>query len=231
MSDYLFKKETLVPCLMSGLKYYPRAKACRETWLRDYEKFYIFGDTPDESVPITSIPGSGEDWNSHRAKRYKGMELALRECPDTRWFFYVACDNFIFNNTLRAFVDYLDANVSPGPAYVGGHVCHNSEHGPYFSGGGGYLLNREAAEILCQDVDKCINLTESEDITTGKLMRELGAGCYSSDLFFGCNPLHSDSCHDIRTIRNAVSFHWLSEEQIRYLQDVVEGKQPMRLWK
>lgn len=230
MSDFLFKKEDVVPCLMSGLKYYSRAKACTETWLRDYEKFYIFGDTPDDSVPITSIPGSGEDWHSHKAKRYKGMEIALRECPDTKWFFYIACDNFIFNKTLKAFLDYIEGQVEPGPAYVGGHTCNNEKWGPYFSGGGGYLLNREAAQILCNDVEKCINLTESEDITTGVLMRENGVKWYYSDLFIGCNPLHGEDCHSVKTLKGAISFHWLSEPQIRHLQDVVDMKQPMRMW-
>jgi len=223
--QFVFKKEEVIPCVMTGLKYYPRAKACRETWLKDYEKFYIFSDTPDDAVPITSIPGAGEDWHSHRAKRFFGLKKAFEENPDTRWFFCLSCDNYVFSQNFRPLLDKMIAELPNYPAYLGGDLLRYERlaNVEYVSGGAGYLINREAAQILLRNVGLCMTLTESEDVTVGVMMKIAGASSFCIEGFYGCNPMDKNNhckIHSLENVsKNPITFHYVTEQDIRNIHD------------
>jgi len=218
MSEKLFPESLVVPCLMSGKKYYDRARACRETWLSDFEKFYIFSETPDDSVPITPIRNAGEDWHSHRAKRYLGLVHALNTSPNAQWFLCVACDNFVFRDGLKSLMEKLE-NVTD-PVYIGGHTGNYREflNVPFASGGGGYLINRKAAILLVQDLRLCLTLTETEDVTTAIIFRVLGVPYYQYPGFHGCNPEKRECCTvEDPFAQSTITYHYMQEEDIRRL--------------
>ena len=218
--QFLFSRDEIVPCVMTGLKYYDRAKACRDTWLQDFEKYYIFGDTPDASVPITSIKGAGEDWHSHRAKRFMGLAIAYNENPNTEWFFCLSCDNFVFNKNLRNFLNNIE-NLRGTPAYVGGHSGSYERLAGlvYASGGAGYLLSRKAIPVLTNNLGLCLTLSEAEDVTVGAMMRIAGVPYYQADGFHGCNP--TDLKHECKLCEELahppLTFHYMKESDIRKL--------------
>lgn len=150
---------------LSGRDCLDRRERCLATWAADVERrpdvdlVFLLGDT--------TISEPRRDGN-----------LLYLPCPDdypslpqkTRWFCRWALENYRFEYLFKCDDDTyvcLDRLLSypSGIDYAGCDIGH------YASGGAGYLLSRQAAEVVAANLTDCVG---AEDVLVGQVLNEAG---------------------------------------------------------
>ena len=193
-------KQTLIGVL-SAATYDERRAACNETWIaaaraRGFEVLYILGDprlkSPERRGDLLVCP-CNEDYNSLSEKTRWLCRWAVEETGAEQVF---KCDDDTFVHVARF------AAFEPSAAY-GGH-----DLGGYCSGGAGYWLSRDAAQIVAD------TLTESiwcEDCAVGKVVAAAGLPLQACARFHPWNNRWPESTNDL------ITTHYCPPERMREL--------------
>jgi len=72
-----------------------RYSTCMNTWAKDFDNIFFFGGYLEDECLI-SIPGAGEDYNSHFIKQQLGFKYMFEQNPDLDWYGTTTCDAILF---------------------------------------------------------------------------------------------------------------------------------------
>ena len=139
--------------------FHTRGTAARDTWLSRVTNYYFLSATPYPYLPVTVVPGAGEDKLSNMKKLFYGLQIIYRQqmaLPvDNRqkWFYIAGCDTFILPHHLIKRLDGLDYQK---PTLVGGHWGVHPCPGPngtqylaeFPSGGAGFFYSMTLLELV-----------------------------------------------------------------------------------
>ena len=139
--------------------FHTRGTAARDTWLSRVTNYYFLSATPYPYLPVTVVPGAGEDKLSNMKKLFYGLQIIYRQqmaLPvDNRqkWFYIAGCDTFILPHHLIKRLDGLDYQK---PTLVGGHWGVHPCPGPngtqytaeFPSGGAGFFYSMKLLELV-----------------------------------------------------------------------------------
>ncbi|KAK2185026.1 hypothetical protein NP493_247g02023 [Ridgeia piscesae] len=175
-----------------------KARHVRATWGRRCDKLLFASDSRDDKFPTIDInvPTGREHLT---AKSMKAFDYVFEHhYDDADWFMKVDDDTYVIVDNLRYF---LSSRSSSEPVYFG-HIFKKFLPQGYNSGGGGYVLSREALGRLgSRDKYSCVEDQGAEDVEVGRCLHSLGV--YTGDTRdalgrsrFHCFPL-------IRHIRGA----------------------------
>ena len=173
--------ENVAVGVFTGVDYYHRAKAIKETWGSYFENIFYHGFTPDSSLPITQVPITGphtEDYQSALYKEILGLKQMFDECSNVEWYFSCGCDTYAHPRNL---VETLSRFPSDQPLLIGGHcgeirrrnhlrnvkrpsLLNYLRYFPsrlrYPSGGAGFALSRTLLEQIRPYLDDLIKWWE-----------------------------------------------------------------------
>ncbi|CAF3412177.1 unnamed protein product, partial [Rotaria sp. Silwood2] len=139
--------------------FHTRATATRDTWLSRITNYYFLSATPYPYLPVTVVPGAGEDKLSNMKKLFYGLSMIYQQqmklSPSNRqkWFYIAGCDTFILPHHLLKRLDGLDYTK---PILIGGHSGKRQCLGKtnpkitveFPSGGAGFFLSMKLLEIM-----------------------------------------------------------------------------------
>ena len=170
--------------------FHNRATAMRDTWLSRISNYYYLSATPYPYLPVTVVPGAGEDRLSNMKKLFYGLQMIYKQQMTMpiekrqKWFYIIGCDTFILPHHLLKRIENLDYNQ---PYLVGGNsgryqcLGKNRPHETieYPSGGAGFFFSMKLLENLQPHLSDYVeNIwpidNEISDVAFGCLVKELG---------------------------------------------------------
>ncbi|KAJ1496291.1 hypothetical protein T484DRAFT_1760225 [Baffinella frigidus] len=126
-------------CLTTAGSYRTRARAVKETWRKHTELFHLYGDAPDESLPITpyaALEGGGlseeQEFLKEQIEAADYASSLAKRHPEASWYYLGGDDNFVVPENLVAQLQGLDA---ASVLMVGGPLGSHVGVGKYPSGG------------------------------------------------------------------------------------------------
>jgi len=139
--------------------FHTRATATRDTWLSRVSNYYFLSATPYSYLPVTVVPGAGEDKLSNMKKLFYGLQIIYQQQMNLsitqrqKWFYIAGCDTFILPHHLLKRLEGLDYTK---PIRVGGHSGRCDCPGPnntrvkgeFPSGGAGFFFSMKLLEML-----------------------------------------------------------------------------------
>ncbi|XP_042882087.1 glycoprotein-N-acetylgalactosamine 3-beta-galactosyltransferase 1-like [Penaeus japonicus] len=170
----------------------------RATWGRrcDAMVFFSTKEDPELRPEVLKVQeGYGFLW----AKAKAALTHLHRHYPDFDWYLKADDDTFVIVENLRYFLRDLDPKE---PVYYGVKFRQHVKQG-YMSGGGGYVLSREAVRrfvteaLATKDQTKCATeaVRGAEDLLLGQCLESVGVRAGDSldasgkPRFFSHNPL------------------------------------------
>ena len=144
----------------------------KETWGKKCTKLLFMSDIDDPSIP--SVKVDVEPGRDHlTAKTMKSFELAyIKYFKEYDWFLKADDDTYVIVENMRYF---LNTQSTDEPVYFGHNFRTSGVRQGYFSGGGGYVLSKEALRRLAlRPLHYCAEDYGAEDIEIGKCMENLG---------------------------------------------------------
>ncbi|XP_045120843.1 glycoprotein-N-acetylgalactosamine 3-beta-galactosyltransferase 1-like isoform X2 [Portunus trituberculatus] len=155
----------------------------KNTWGQRCDRLVFFSSSNDTSLQpdVLDVPeGYGYLW----AKTKAGLTHLHENYPDYHWYLKADDDTYVIIENLRYFLQGRDPNV---PVYYGVKFRRFVKQG-YMSGGGGYVLSREALRrfvteaLVITDQDKCAtnSVKGSEDLQLGKCLESVGVAAGDS---------------------------------------------------
>ena len=171
--------------------FHTRATAGRDTWLSRVPNYYFLSATPYPYLPVTVVPGAGEDKLSNMKKLFYGLQIiykqqmAMPEDQRQKWFYMAGCDTFIMPHHLLKRLDGLDHKQA---TIVGGHwgvadPCpgpNGTKFAAEFpSGGAGFFYSMKTLEMLQPHLTNYVENvwprnSEVSDVALACLTRQLG---------------------------------------------------------
>ena len=139
--------------------FHTRATATRDTWLSRITNYYFLSATPYPYLPVTVVPGAGENRLSNMKKLFYGLQIIYQQQMKLpvnqrqKWVYIIGCDTFILPHHLIKRLDGLDYNK---PIRLGGHwgrhPCFGSNgstfQAEFPSGGAGFFFSMKLLEIM-----------------------------------------------------------------------------------
>ena len=130
--------------------FHTRATATRDTWLSRITNYYFLSATPYPYLPVTVVPGAGENRLSNMKKLFYGLQIIYQQQMKLpvnqrqKWYYIIGSDTFILPHHLIKRLDGLDYTK---PILLGGHSaryhCFRSNRSTviidYPSGGAGFF--------------------------------------------------------------------------------------------
>ncbi|CAM4876713.1 unnamed protein product [Rotaria socialis] len=184
--------------------FHTRATATRDTWLSRITNYYFLSATPYPHLPVTVVPGAGEDKLSNMKKLFYGLQIIYKQqmnrTSDERqkWFYIAGCDTFILPHHLLKRLDGLDYRQ---PIRVGGHWGYCDCPGPngtrfrgeFPSGGAGFFFSMKLLEILQPHLTNYVENvwprgSEISDVALSCLAHQLGVGLTKQVGFWAHSP-------------------------------------------
>ena len=163
-----------------------------ETWAKKCDKYKFISKIPDELLSqndnvsakygieldygfdVLQPPGLVKDsYDKLTDKVLLTFKYLYNKYGDYDWYLKADDDSFIFVDNLREFV--ADKNASMPVTY--GYDFKVIVEKGYHSGGGGYLLSREALHRIGSNLNKSIDFCKNsgtEDVDVAICLRELG---------------------------------------------------------
>ena len=187
-------------------KWNTRARAIRNTWgQRCYKAVYFYSKGPKElrndgvqTQALNVTEGRGYLTDKTRAALKWSVEHFRHEVD---WYLKADDDVYILMENLETYVANFNTT---SPHYIGKSNSPRTHKQEYASGGAGYVLNLEAAEILLKGPElKPILCTASgslEDLDIGACLRAFGVRLHDTADKNGRQRLH---CNDpIKVLQN-----------------------------
>ncbi|KAL8568517.1 hypothetical protein ACOMHN_066507 [Nucella lapillus] len=172
-----------------------KAKVVRDTWGRRANKLIFFSSETDKEFPAVGldVPEGREHLT---AKTMKGFRYIYeKHFNDADWFMKVDDDTYVIVENLRYF---LSGENTSQPIYFGHHFKPIVKQG-YYSGGGGYVVSKEALRrfaVKGNDSKICRQDGGAEDAEFGKCMERLGVKTANTTDALGRSRFH---CFDPET--------------------------------
>ncbi|XP_037784791.1 glycoprotein-N-acetylgalactosamine 3-beta-galactosyltransferase 1-like isoform X2 [Penaeus monodon] len=184
--------------VLTGPTTHKSALNVQNTWGRRCDAMVFFSTKEDAELQPEVLKvqeGYGFLW----AKAKAALGHLHRHYPDYDWYFKADDDTFVIVENLRFFLKDLEPQE---PAYYGVKFRQHVKQG-YMSGGGGYVLSREAVRrfvteaLTMKDQTKCANeaVRGAEDLLLGQCLESVGVRAGDSldaagkPRFFSHNPL------------------------------------------
>lgn len=150
-----------------------RAALVQETWGRRCDKLLFVSEEEDKSLNADVLKVSVEHGREHlTAKTMMAFDHIFKDhFDDADWFIKADDDTYIVVENLKYF---LSSQNTSEPVFFGHHFKTIVKQG-YFSGGGGYVLSKEALRRFGhRQKGSCRDDQGAEDAEMGKCMEMLG---------------------------------------------------------
>ncbi|XP_071547068.1 glycoprotein-N-acetylgalactosamine 3-beta-galactosyltransferase 1-like [Panulirus ornatus] len=184
--------------VLTGPTTHHTTRHVRDTWGQRCDRILFFSTQEDEDLrpQVVDVPeGYGYLW----AKTKAALTHLHHHYPHYHWYLKADDDTFVIVENLRYFLRNLDPD---DPVYYGVKFRQHVKQG-YMSGGGGYVLSREALRrfvtqaLRLQDQGSCPTRTSTgaEDLHLGRCLESVGvkAGDSLDEIgkprFFSHNPM------------------------------------------
>ncbi|XP_042218034.1 glycoprotein-N-acetylgalactosamine 3-beta-galactosyltransferase 1-like isoform X2 [Homarus americanus] len=184
--------------VLTGPTNHRSALHVKNTWGQRCDKVVFYSTKQDEALQpeVLDVPeGYGYLW----AKTKAALTHLYHHHPHYQWYMKADDDTFVIVENLRYFLRDLDPDL---PLYYGAKFKMHVKQG-YMSGGGGYVLSREAVKkfvteaLQLTDQAKCPTNTSrgSEDVQLGLCLESVGVAAGDSldragkSRFFSNSPL------------------------------------------
>ena len=164
-----------------------RAIHIQRTWGKRCNKLLFVSEKTDGSLPILQI--SVEHGREHlTAKTMQAFDHIYEDhFNEADWFLKADDDTYVIVENLRYF---LSSQNTSEPVYFGHHFKVIVAQG-YFSGGGGYVLSKEALRRFgTRKKNSCRDDTGAEDVEIGRCMEKLGVKTGDSRDMFNRSRFH-----------------------------------------
>jgi hypothetical protein len=138
--------------------FHTRATATRDTWLSRITNYYFLSATPYPYLPVTVVPGAGEDKLSNMKKLLYGLQIIYQQQMKLpvnqrqKWFYIIGCDTFILPHHL---LKRLHGSDYTKPILLGGHTGHHECLGQkkplvveFPTGGAGFFFSMKLLELM-----------------------------------------------------------------------------------
>ncbi|CAF2087269.1 unnamed protein product [Rotaria magnacalcarata] len=184
--------------------FHTRTTAARDTWVSRITNYYFLSATPYPYLPITVVPGAGEDKLSNMKKLFYGLQIIYKQqmnlSPDKqqKWFYIAGCDTFILPHHLLKRLHGLDYRQ---PIRIGGHWGQYICPGPngtkfeveFPSGGAGFFFSKKLLEILQPHLTNYVenvwpHNSEISDVALSCLSHQLGVPLTKQVGFWAHSP-------------------------------------------
>ena len=86
-----------------------RYTACKNTWINDFSKVYLFGGNGGDASLIP-IKEAGENYNSHFLKQQLGLKYMFEDDDSLDWYCVTSCDAILFRNSTENELKNYDPN-------------------------------------------------------------------------------------------------------------------------
>lgn len=170
-----------------------KATAVKETWASRCDVTLFFSSETNSAFPTIGLPEAGEGMATLSAKTMAAFSyIHQHHLQDADWFLKADDDTYIIVENLKYLLSHYN---STDPVYLGHHFKKYTENG-YMSGGGGYVLSKEAVIRLATSGqhdggDTCRPRKGSaEDATIGKCLEKLDVKPASSVDIKGRESFH-----------------------------------------
>ncbi|XP_046555613.1 glycoprotein-N-acetylgalactosamine 3-beta-galactosyltransferase 1-B-like [Haliotis rubra] len=192
----LFEKERVLCWIMtSPQNLESKARVVRDTWAKRCNKVIFISSTTDPKFPTVGLKVA-EGREHLTAKTIQAFRYIYeKHIDDADWFMKADDDTYVILENLRYF---LSSQKKTDPVYFGHHFKTIVKQG-YYSGGGGYVLSKEALKRYGEkghDPKICRQDGGAEDAEFGKCMENLGVKTVNSTDALGRSRFH---CFDPET--------------------------------
>ncbi|XP_071101874.1 glycoprotein-N-acetylgalactosamine 3-beta-galactosyltransferase 1-like [Haliotis cracherodii] len=190
LAKSLFEKERVLCWIMtSPQNLETKARVVRDTWAKRCNKVIFISSTTDPKFPTVGLNVS-EGREHLTAKTMQAFRIIYeKHINDADWFMKADDDTYVILENLRYF---LKSQKKTEPVYFGHHFKTIVKQG-YYSGGGGYVLSREALKRYGEkghDPSICRQDGGAEDAEFGKCMERLGVKTVNSTDALGRSRFH-----------------------------------------
>ncbi|XP_005089696.2 glycoprotein-N-acetylgalactosamine 3-beta-galactosyltransferase 1 [Aplysia californica] len=189
------KVRVLIWVMTSPQNLKQKATVVKNTWAGRANKVIFFSSETDKNFPTVGLNVS-EGREHLTAKTMQGFRYVYEHHRnDADWFMKADDDTYVIVENLRYF---LSSQNSSEPIYFGHHFKTIVKQG-YYSGGGGYVLSKEALTRLAtkgKDPNVCRQDGGAEDAELGHCMQKLGVKTANTTDAMGRSRFH---CFDPET--------------------------------
>jgi glycoprotein-N-acetylgalactosamine 3-beta-galactosyltransferase len=164
-----------------------KAKQVQETWGRRCDRLLFVSEKKDDSLPIVEV--HVKKGREHlTAKTMQAFDhIYQHHLEEADWFLKADDDTYVIVENLRYFLSSQNASE---PIYFGHKFKVIVKQG-YFSGGGGYVLSKEAIRRLGnRQQNVCQDDEGAEDVAIGWCMQKLGVKVGDSRDSLGRSRFH-----------------------------------------
>ncbi|CAF3439567.1 unnamed protein product [Rotaria sp. Silwood1] len=227
-----------------------RATATRDTWLSRITNYYFLSATPYPYLPVTVVPGAGEDKLSNMKKLFYGLQIIYQQqmklslTNRQKWFYIAGCDTFILPHHLLKRLDGLDYTK---PILLGGHSGHHpclGEINPkitveFPSGGAGFFFSMKLLEIMQPNLTNFVDnvwpsTSEISDVALTCLAAQLGVRITRQVGFWAFPPeatLRGDGRLQFHKEAEPNNYHYVSPDEMYALDEFYVNQHMDRLIK
>ena len=201
-----YTEQDIAFIIVTSFQYFhTRATATRDTWLSRITNYYFLSSTPYPYLPVTVVPGAGEDKSSNIKKLFYGLQIIYQQqmklsaLDQQKWFYIIDCDTFILPHHLLKRLDGLDHTkpILLG-SYSGRHDCPGEKGKKkvsveYPSGSAGFFISMKLLELLQPHLNNFIekvwqDTSELSDIPLSCLAARLGVRLTKQNGFWSQPP-------------------------------------------
>ncbi|XP_067649038.1 glycoprotein-N-acetylgalactosamine 3-beta-galactosyltransferase 1-like [Haliotis asinina] len=190
ISKALYQKERVLCWIMTSPKNLDvKARVVRDTWSRRCNKVLFMSSVTDPKFPTIGLNVS-EGRRHLTAKTMQAFRYIYENhFDDADWFMKADDDTYVILENLRYF---LTSQNKSEPVFFG-HLFKVILRQGYYSGGGGYVLSKEALRRYGEkghDPKVCHPDGGSEDVEMGRCMEKLGVRTVNTTDALGRSRFH-----------------------------------------
>mgnify|MGYP001045671752 CR=1 FL=1 len=235
--------------IFTASKYFhTRATAMRDTWLSRISNYYYLSATPYPYLPVTVVPGAGEDKLSNMKKLFYGLQVIYKHQMTLsiekrqKWFYIHGCDTFILPHHLLKRIEKYDYTQ---PYLIGGHSGRHECLGKnrsrtaveFPSGGAGFFYSFKLLEMLQPHLTDYVenvwpNNSEISDVALACLVSDLGVTLTREVAFLAHPPaftLAEQSYGRFHAQQEPNNFHYIQPDEMYALDEFYVNQHMDRL--
>ena len=188
MAQKLYTKVRVLCWVMTaGSNHRTKAMHVKATWGKRCNKLLFMSDQNDSELPAIKL--NVQTGREHlTAKTMQSFDLAFQKhLNDYDWFMKADDDTYVILENLR----YMLSTEDPDKPVFFGHHFKTIVRQGYFSGGGGYVISREALKRFGKrKKSDCAEDYGAEDVEFGRCMEKLGVKTGDSRDAMGRSRFH-----------------------------------------